>query len=245
MRKTIIKSLLLNTLILSAFSQTSQAASLQVSPTTINFTPQQQAQSVWLTNSGSQAIRGQVRLYQWQQTNGKEQLTASQSLIATPTVVNIEPGQKQLVRLVQPKTNQSHQQEQAYRLLVNELPTPLTHANGLQFLLSYSIPVFINNATDKTTSLTKVHFTVTPQANKSVLTVDNQQNQHVKLSQLTFTPTNGKPIVVAPGLLGYTLAEEKMQWPIELPANLLKSGGVFSAMVNNDTKQQKLFSYSR
>lgn len=249
MCKSLIKSFFFYALTLGLLTQAGMAASLQVSPTYVNFNAKEQAQSVWLTNSGTDTIRGQVRLYNWQQNNGQETLSQANQLIATPAVVTIKPGEKQLIRLVQPKqpsTSTAEHKEQAYRLLVNELPTPAAHAKGLQFLLSYSIPVFVNQHEDNKaqTILTGVSFSLDSKEGKAILTVDNKFNRHIKLSQLTFTPTSGKSIAVTPGLLGYTLAGQTMQWTLDLSASIVKGGGVLSAMVNNDTKPQILPTHS-
>lgn len=244
MCKAFIKIISINFILMGLCGHSALAASLQVSPTTVNFDTSQKAQSVWLTNSGKETIRGQVRLYNWQQIKGQEQLSPASSMIVTPAIVSVQPGQKQLIRLVQTKTpgKEAGQVEQAYRLLVNELPTTTAHANGLQFLLSYSVPVFVNQKEDTTTqtALNGVHLSLAPQNGSTVLVVDNTQAKHIKLSQVTFTPENGKPVSITPGLLGYTLAKQKMEWPTKLPANLIKLGGVLNATVNNDAKPQTL-----
>ncbi|MGC6031555.1 fimbrial biogenesis chaperone, partial [Enterobacter kobei] len=232
-------------LMLGLLGQPASAASLQVSPTWVNFDAKEQARSVWLSNSGSDIIRGQVRLFNWQQKNGQELLTPSTTMVATPAIVTIQPGQKQLVRLVLPQrasTKEPVISEKTYRLVVNELPASSEHANGLQFLLSYSVPVFVNqkNASSSQTPLQDVNFSLDTINGKPVLTVDNHQGSHIKISQVTFTPGNGKAVTLVPGLLGYTLAKQKMQWPINASESMLKNGGVLSAMVNNDTKPQKL-----
>lgn len=234
----------ISVLIFGLMGQTVSAASLQVSPTWVNFNAKEQAQSVWLSNSGSDVIRGQVRLFNWQQSNGQEQLSPATNMVATPAIVAIQPGQKQLIRLVLPKaaTNDPSKMEQTYRLVVNELPAASEHANGLQFLLSYSVPVFVNQKqiSQSQTPLKDVSFSLNTLQGKQVLTVENNETRHIKLSQVTFTPKNGKTISVEPGLLGYTLAKQKMEWPINLSESQLKNGGVLSAMVNNDTKPQTI-----
>lgn len=244
MRNSLHKFFAVNIILMGLSGHTALAASLQVSPTTVNFDASQKAQSVWFTNSGTETIRGQVRLYNWQQINGQEKLSQASSMIVTPAIVSVQPGKKQLIRLVLPKTpdKETGRIEQAYRLMVNELPTTTAHANGLQFLLSYSVPVFVNQKEDTAaqTLLNGVHISLAAQNGSAVLIVDNTQTKHIKLSQVTFTPENGKPVSITPGLLGYTLAKQKMEWPIKLPANQIKHGGMLNATVNNDAKPQML-----
>lgn len=244
MRKALKKMFAVNLILVGLAGHSAFAASLQVSPTSVNFDNSQQAQSVWLTNSGKESIRGQVRLYNWQQVNGQEQLNPASGMIVTPAIVSIQPGQRQLVRLVQPKGTgkETDQVEQAYRLIVNELPTTTTHENGLQFLLSYSVPVFVNQKAhaESRTALNGVDISLEMRKGRMMLIVNNSLKQHIKLSQVTFTPANSKPVTLTPGLLGYTLAKQKMEWPVNLSAGLIKNGGVLSAIVNNDAKPQTL-----
>jgi fimbrial chaperone protein len=57
-------------------------------------------------------------------------------------VISIPAGQRQLVRLIR-NTQIANTTEQAYRLIVDELPNSQTDVqSGLQLLLKYSIPVF-------------------------------------------------------------------------------------------------------
>jgi fimbrial chaperone protein len=68
-------------------------------------------------------IRGQVRVNAWTQSNHQDILTPSKDLIASPMVLTIPAGQRQLVRLIRANAG-NNSSEQAYRLIVDELPNP-------------------------------------------------------------------------------------------------------------------------
>ncbi|PSD48383.1 hypothetical protein C7E25_22025, partial [Stenotrophomonas maltophilia] len=57
-------------------------------------------------------------------------------------------GQQQLVRVMRPDRTPPPAQ-QHYRLIVDEVPDLATRAEGMQFVLRYSIPVFVQPAAGK------------------------------------------------------------------------------------------------
>jgi len=60
------------------------AASLQVSPTQFELRPEQKAEALWISNSGTETVQVQVRVFQWQQADGRDQLTPTQALLPSP-----------------------------------------------------------------------------------------------------------------------------------------------------------------
>src|SRR5688572_24135268 len=70
------------------------AGSLQVTPISLEFAPEEQAQGLWLSNSGTQPIRAQVRVQQWTQADGTEALAATDALVASPPILEIAAGQR-------------------------------------------------------------------------------------------------------------------------------------------------------
>lgn len=118
------------------------AASLQVAPILLEFNPNEKIQELWLMNTGDETIRAQVRAKSWTQKENQNVLEDTKDLIASPMILSIQPGQKQLVRVV--KLNPTLTTEQAFRLIVDELPSDKAiKINGVQLLLQYSIPVFL------------------------------------------------------------------------------------------------------
>src|SRR5690606_4984286 len=118
-------------------------ASLQVAPILVELEDGENAEALWLSNSGEKPIRAQVRVLAWSQAGSEDQLDPSRDLLASPPILEIAPGERQLVRIVRPDSGPVPA-EQAFRLLVDELPDPEQEvSSGLQFLLQYSVPVFV------------------------------------------------------------------------------------------------------
>jgi fimbrial chaperone protein len=216
------------------------AASLQVAPILLEFSPQEKVKELWLTNTGNENIRAQVRVNAWTQSNQQDILANSKDLIASPMVISIPAGQRQLVRLIR-NTQIANTTEQAYRLIVDELPNSQTNVqSGLQLLLKYSIPVFLkvsdSNDTDQgITSLQGISF----KYNTQTLTINNQSSHYKRFSQFAYMDAQGKKIPIQMGLMGYVLSGKSMQWKIPNNINVTR-GGKFIAVVNMDLREQTL-----
>ena len=60
------------------------AASLQISPVTIEFGADDTASGITLRNPGERPVYGQVRVFLWNQADGQDTLTPTQDLLASP-----------------------------------------------------------------------------------------------------------------------------------------------------------------
>lgn len=224
----------------SIFITQAHAASLQVAPILLEFSPQEKVKELWLTNTGNESIRAQVRVNAWTQSNQQDILTNSKDLIASPMVISIPAGQRQLVRLIR-NTQIANTTEQAYRLIVDELPNSQTDVqSGLQLLLKYSIPVFFkvsdsNDIDQGITSLQGMSF----KYNTQTLTINNQSNHYKRFSQFAYMDAQGKKTAIQMGLMGYVLSGQRMQWKIPNNINVTRDGK-FIAVVNMDLREQIL-----
>lgn len=87
----------------------------------------------------------QVRIVRWKQEGGYERYSAQQDVVASPPIVTIGKGSKQLIRLIKQGTVPLGV-EQAYRIIVDEIPQPDAKAEpaiGLKLQMRYSIPLFV------------------------------------------------------------------------------------------------------
>lgn len=69
-----------------------RAAGLQVSPITPTLQPAQQADGLWLSNTGSAQLDAQVRVFRWRQEGGQEQLQATREKGVLPACVRHLPS---------------------------------------------------------------------------------------------------------------------------------------------------------
>lgn len=225
------------------------AGSLQVSPISLEFAADQQAQAVWLSNSGVEPIRAQVRVREWSQSLAGDALTETDALAASPPILAIAPGERQLVRIVRVGAGASAK-ERPYRLLIDELPaTAGGDESGLQFLLRYSVPVFllpapaapIASATgpQPLADLSRLTASWRVQGTDAVLTLRNQGDRRLRISQLVHVAAGGQHTALVPGLLGYALGGREMRWTLPQAAPLV-AGGILKAKFNDDQQAQAL-----
>ena len=227
--------------IVSLYSLSSLAASLQVAPISVAFSPQEKAKEIWLTNTSERPIRAQTRVLIWSQVAGQDQVNPTRDLVASPSITEIKAGEQQLIRIIR-IAPQNTAVEQTYRLLIDELPSAgqADAQTGLQLLLQYSIPVFIQ-PTDSIamrnglTLLNQVNF----QYQNQQLIVTNNAKSHIRISELTYINPNGERIPLINGLVGYALAGQSMRWDIPESKKILPNGK-FEARINSDGLAQML-----
>ncbi|MCD9086988.1 fimbria/pilus periplasmic chaperone [Stenotrophomonas sp. SY1] len=225
-----------------------QAGDLQVAPVSLEFPAGSQAEGLWLENTGVAPLYAQLRVFRWSQAGGEEQLQPAEDLLSSPPIVSIAPGAKQYVRLVR-TDGRASAQELSYRVLVDELPAPdAKPAQGLRFLLRYSIPVFVlpagvaprNAATGPTQAdLSLVSASVEERAGQTWLTVRNQGRQRLRLRELLLVDPQGAQTALVPGLLGYVLNGGQMQWPLKVSAAAVRNG-TLKARFNDDPEARNL-----
>ncbi|WP_273804979.1 fimbrial biogenesis chaperone [Providencia rettgeri] len=217
----------------------SHAATLQVYPVNIDFSENEKAKAVYVSNAGKSAINAQIRVFLWQQDLGENKLIETKEIIVSPPLTDIPPGQQQMIRIILPNQKTTNA-ELSYRLIIDELPSSDETQNGgaINFLLRYSLPIFINTPSTPVDNA-KIHVWIDKSTTPALLKVSNENNQHIKLSDVSIT-NQGKKVVVSKGLLGYVLANNQMQWP--LPAHL--SSGQNIEVTLNEHNEPQTFSIS-
>lgn len=225
-------------LALAPWSAPAEAAGLQVTPTSLTLRASQQADALWLNNTGTTTLRAQVRVFRWLQENGGERFESSQGLAISPPMIELAPGARQLVRVI--RLGAPPDSETSYRLIVDELPPPQDpKQSGLQFVLRYSVPVFVAPASDAPIR-PELRAQLSFEGERPWLAVANSGGQHAQLADLTFVDAQGSRHPIAPGLLGYALPGQRMRWALQAPADLLRGPGTFKARINGESDEQAL-----
>lgn len=191
-----------------------RASSLQISPVMIELRHGEGAATITLQNLGDRPLYGQVRVFRWDQASGRDDLSATQDLIASPPLIEVPAHGEQLVRLVLSDTGHSSE-EQSYRLLIDELSAAdSVSENGVTIRLRYSVPVFVEP--DRMTGASALTWHVRHDTEGWWLRVTNTGRRRARISAVQFVTADGKTYVVDKGLLGYALAGRSMQWRVNL-----------------------------
>lgn len=203
-----------------------QAGSLLIWPVDPVINSDESATALWLENQGQEPLHMQLRIFAWEQLDGKEQYLPQDSIAGSPPMMEIAPGQRQLVRLIRQKPAPAGKEE-AWRLIIDEIPVLLDQdtagnkkpraAIGIQ--MRYSLPLFTygeglspGHAIDDRASQLQWRI-VTAADNMPYLEISNQGSHHTRLSNVAFKTSN-QQTPVKNGLLGYVLAHSTMRWPL-------------------------------
>lgn len=214
---------------------TAVASGLQVSPIGLRVAAAEQAQALWLTNTGTDTLHAQVRVFRWTQADGKDVFEATRDLVVSPPMVTIAPGDRQLVRIIRQVAPPSDGTEAAYRVIVDELPVGGADKGGLKFVLRYSVPVFIAPAGDPTVSAT-LRASVEASGDGMVLRVHNSGKGHAQLADVS-QHEDGQDTPLLSGLVGYALPGSTMSWP--LPPESRRAGAL-RARINGEASESTL-----
>ncbi|MDM0033209.1 molecular chaperone [Variovorax sp. J22P271] len=218
------------------------ASGLQVSPVTLTLQPSQNADGLWLSNTGDNVVHAQVRVYRWTQENGEEKLTPSRNILASPPMLELAEADRQLIRVIRTGAppGGAGAVEDAYRLIIDELPVEdRTPKKGLRFVLRYSVPIFVEPA-GAAPAAPQLTWSLRREGEHAVLDVANRGGTHAQLAALSFVDAAGRRTVVHDGLLGYVLPGAQMRWTLKSPVAAFATGGSMEAMLNGSTTQQSL-----
>lgn len=217
------------------------AAGLQVTPISLQLQASQHAAGLWLSNTGDAVLHAQVRVQHWSQPAAESKLTASRALLVSPPMVTLQPGQKQLVRVIRVAAPPSgaHAVEGAFRLSINELPSDVADQGGLNFVLHYSVPVFLEPE-NKSDTAPQLGWSLHRDGDHAVLTVTNSGDGHARLSAVHYVDGHGKTTSINTGLFGYVLPGASMHWTLKPSATVFAGGGILKVEVNGETVAQPI-----
>lgn len=216
----------------AAVSTAAYASGLQVTPVSVSIPDR--ASVIWLSNDATTPLRAQVRVFRWTQEDNQDKLEPTQDVLASPPFIEIEPGGRQVVRLV--RFSQAVQTltdcETPYRILVDELPTIESGSRtGLDFRLQYSIPVYLTSE-GCDDARPKLSWTVTQNGHSARLNVVNLGQTHAQLGSISFVDSQGNQTELNDGLLGYVLPGAQRSFALAVPPSTFAGGGQFKVMLN-------------
>jgi fimbrial chaperone protein len=224
---------LISLFFIACMVNTAQAASsILVWPVFQAIEADQTGSALWLENRGAEAVMLQVRIMGWQQPNQQDSYQDQQKIVASPPFTTIEPGQRQLIRLMR-LTPVEGFREDAYRIIIDEIPLATntqTHiGSGLKLQMRYLLPLFVTSPgiwthdrhdikrEAKTASRPVLTWTIEQNNGQSFLVVQNTGIVHARLSNVFLGENNQRDAsktVITDGFLGYVLAASTMRWPI-------------------------------
>ena len=215
------------------------ASGLQVAPVGVSLTPEAPAGSLTLSNVGESKLHAQVRVYAWRQDRDGDTLEPSEDLMVSPPMIALEPGAQQLVRVIRngpapaPGTG-----EQSFRIVIDELPIGERSGRGLDFVLRYSLPVFVEN--DSRGDRPALAWDLFEKDGAVALQVTNEGGKHAQIADVAVRAADGSRIVLAEGLLGYALPGASRTWGTAAPWSESVRTGTLEVRIDGQVAYESL-----
>jgi fimbrial chaperone protein len=192
---------------------TAEAASLRVSPVTLDLRMPRGSATLTLRNDADRPVDVQVRVFRWTQKDGVDQYEPTSGVVASPPATRLAPNVDYTVRVV--RTSKAPiATEESYRIVVDEIPTNLIRRSGtINLVMRHSIPVFFRNPQAQAP---KVSWKIAQASGGGLRLVgQNTGGTRLRLSDLSLLQGTA-PAYKKNGLVGYVLAGATMEWPIAL-----------------------------
>jgi fimbrial chaperone protein len=206
------------------------AANLQISPVSIFLRGDQQSAALQFRNVGTEAVYGQVRVFQWDQQGMEDVLAPTTEVVASPPIVQVGANATQVIRLV--RTGPPAAEERTYRILIDEIGNDdAGQASGVSFRLRYSVPVFVLPARDLAAEA--LGWRVYRSNDAWMLAIRNSGGAHAQIGAMSFTNAAGKKFDISMGLFGYVLPGRERLWKLPLAGDAELAGQLrIDAQVN-------------
>jgi fimbrial chaperone protein len=195
---------------------------VEISPTTLSLSGPGSTTTCTVLNNANATTASQIRLRQWYQSYGRDVLTDTTDVVASPPFISLDPGTRQIVRVAN-LSAQPGASEMCYRLLLNELPSAGSLTNsGIAVLIAFSLPVFVAG-TDAAPPQLSAQFAQGDDG-RPVLRLINGGDIHARLADISYT-VSSDVLFRLPGLAGYVLPHSTRDLPLPV-LQLPPPGGV-------------------
>jgi fimbrial chaperone protein len=227
-----MRVILLSVSILMALvlSFTARAGSLRVAPTSLAFTAPTSAGTLTLRNDGLEPINVQIRPFVWSQTGGTDTLQATRDVVVSPPMASLEPGVDYVIRVVR-VVKRPIVGEEAYRILVDELPMPGRGQGNVSLLIRYSVPAFFSAPW---ATRANIVWGLKSDASGMRLSAVNLGDRYFRIANLKARLPHGITLSLREGLVGYVLGQSEMTW--RLPQALPTSRGDELSLVGDSSE---------
>ena len=195
-------------------SGVAEAASLQVAPVLLEVPATGSTSTLTLRNEGARSLDAQIRVFKWTQDHGTEHLEPTDDVVASPPEATLASRTDYTVRVVR-NSSTPVTGEEAYRLVVDELPDPLREKNGsVVVVVRHAVPLFFMPEEPETPRL---RWSTDVRNGKICVTVTNDGGRRMRISNMTIS-NGAKSVSFGAGLIGYALAKSSMTWSRPAPA---------------------------
>ncbi|WP_151823585.1 fimbrial biogenesis chaperone [Acinetobacter nosocomialis] len=208
------KNIFVATILLLFLPSVLNAASIRLSPVNVEILSDQSASSISLYNQSNESADLQIRIFEWTQNAGQDQLIPTDDIAISPPFLKLKPNDSYNLRVVRIKP-EPISGEKTYRIILDELPKPIDSrkaSQGVNVLLRSSLPVFVVNKD----AITQLNWKIDAKQNDTSLNISNIGNRHALLNDLILvdnTENKSYPIKVNT-VNGYILSGKSKNYSI-------------------------------
>lgn len=187
----------------------SVAGSLEVGPIRVQMIGSERTATLTIRNTDDTPITVQIRTVDWSQPGGSDVYIPSSSLMASPPLVTLGPGESQIIRLVVDNMPEAST-ERAFRVIVDELPASAgALPAGVVTALRILVPVFVTPSTES-----RAHLRWEAKQEGDSLTVTAINDGAARERLINLQVSSGGRSVGEP-LEGYVLSGGRRSWTID------------------------------
>ncbi len=205
------------------------AGSLRLQPISLEVLGPTNAATITLRNEGRETVTVQTRMFKWTQSGGNGDVTTpTREVVVSPPTLKLKPGAKYVLRIVR-TDKKPIKGEEAYRLLVDELPNPARMRNGAVTLtIRQSVPVFF---IAQQASVPKLVWSYRQVGNRLIVTAHNNGERFLRVVDLEVKNSSGVVLGRHKGLSGYVLGNSSRSWTLPLKGRV---GGELSISASSN-----------
>jgi fimbrial chaperone protein len=188
------------------------AGAISVSPMRIELSVRHPVATLEVTNEGADPVTIQLERMAWTQADGEDFYTASAALIATPSVFELAPHARQVLRIAL-RDRTAMTAERAYRLYAAEVPVMQNlAATGLKMSLRVGVPVFVEPRDGESHLEGEI---LTQPGGRPAVLLRNTGNHFVRAQSVEILDTHGRTLWSG-RLPSYLLAGGEHLWQLDL-----------------------------
>lgn len=189
------------------------AGTLTTSPVRVDLSEQSATGMLKVVNEGKTRSIIQIDTVSWRQEKGDDLYTPTDDLLALPTLFELEPGERQLVRVGVRKSPESGT-ERAYRLYLSEVPDKsVPEKKAVRVLLRIGIPVFVHKSEQVASAL---HWQASCAGGILRLQASNGGKGHARIIKFSLKAKSGKKPLGGVASPSYVLAGAKRIWSLDV-----------------------------
>lgn len=213
---------------LGTVAGTADAADLTVTPVSLAVASPSQLATLKIVGA-QEPLAAQIRVVRWQQHGGREQLTPTRDVVASPPALRLGGGREMTVRIVR-TVKSPVAGEECYRVLVDQLPGASQDGIAVKFALRQSIPLCFDAPKQKRGEMA---WSLRREGKQWLLSASNSSQRRIVAKNVKISGAGGASARLG---VAVVLGASDMSWPVTGQLKGLAPGSSFTVDAKIDNK---------